>query len=327
MSGIILGLLVGALLSGVLFYFLNTRKEDHGEAVAQKFNEIDRRFDEKTSMILTQLNDRLRENRESIERSSGHVGKNLTDFATNIAGVAEKMKFMDASLKQISTFQEIFRSPKLRGQWGEAALANLLSQYFPKEHYELQYHFRSTNDIVDSVLKLPDGRLLPIDSKFPLENFEKDRKLFLSDVKSQVDSIAAKYILPAEGTVDMALMYIPAEAVYYEIIRGDAAEEFDLPHYARTKRVIPVSPNTFYLTIQTITHWYRDIQVSKEAQEIWKRVGKILQDSKKLEESFSKLDVHLSHARSAFDDSNKRLGLMGQRMERLTTSSEEEVKS
>ena len=321
MLEIVVGLVFGAGLCAALFYFLGTKKDSGISEIANKFENIERRLDEKPGLILNHLNERLKENRESIERSGGQVGKNLTDFATNIAGVAERMKFMGDSLKQISSFQEIFRSPKLRGQWGEVALANLLSQYFPRENYLLQHHFRSTNDIVDAVLKLPDGRLLSIDSKFPLENIERDKKLFMADVKSQVDSIASKYILPAEGTVDLALMYIPAEAVYYEII---TSMEFDLVDYARKKRVIPVSPNTFYLTIQTITHWYRDIQVSKEAQEIWKKVGRVLQDAKKLEEGFSRLDVHLSNARSSFDDSQKRLSLMGTRMERLTTSGEEQ---
>lgn len=323
MISIIFALIVGFVIGGVLVYFGYRYKDNSFDNTLNKLGDVEKRFDEKTNLILNQLNDRMRENRESSERTGGHMNKQMHEFAAGISGIGERIRFMGDSLKQISSFQEIFRSPKLRGQWGEVALANILSQYFPREHYELQYHFRATNDIVDSVLKLPDGRLLSIDSKFPLDNFERDKKLFAGELKNQIDSIASKYILPSEGTLDVALMYIPAEAIYYEVIHGGMAENnFNVAAYAREKRVIPVSPNTFYLTIQAINHWYRDVTISKEAREIWKRVGKILEDSKKLEESFSKLDVHLSHARSSFDESGKRLNLMNQKMERLTGGEE-----
>lgn len=313
-AGIVFGLV---LVGGIWFVVRGFLRE------GASGRNIEARLDEKTNLILSQLNERLNENRESIERTSGRMSQHISLFSENLAAVKERLGFMSDSVKEISSFQDIFRSPKLRGQWGEAALAHLLSQYFSRDLYELQHHFRSVNDTVDAVLKLPDGRLLPIDSKFSYENFESDKKLFLADVKKQIDDIAAKYILPAEGTVDMALMYIPAETMYYELI-NHLQEEFNALSYAWSKKVILVSPNTFYLTVRVVQHWYKDVQVSKETKDILKRLGRITQDAGKLQESFSKLGKHLRDARSAYDDSEKRVGLLGDRVMSLTQGAEEE---
>src|SRR6185369_12759553 len=132
------------------------------------------------------------------------------------------LKQVHESVKDVSSFQNIFKSPKLRGIWGEAALEASLAQYFSKDSYELQHYFKS-GEAVDAILRLPNDLILPIDSKFNWENFEKmvnagndiqreiHKKSFFSDVKKKIDEIAAKYILPSEGTTDFALMYVPAE--------------------------------------------------------------------------------------------------------------------
>src|SRR3989339_1801427 len=187
-----------------------------------------------------------------------NAAKAIKDVYGRLGEVAESTKQVNEVAKDISSLQEILRAPKIRGGMGELFLSDLLKQVLPTAHYELQYHFKS-REAVDAVIFL-NKKLVPIDSKFPLENFQKivganseddkisAKKQFVRDVKKHIDAIRTKYILPDEGTFDFALMYIPAENVYYEIIIKD--ENLDdskgLFKYAIENKVIPVSPNSFY---------------------------------------------------------------------------------
>ena len=191
----------------------------------------------------------------------------------------------------------------------------------------MQYLF-SSGEQVDAVLKLPNGKLLPIDSKFPSENFEKMvntaseteknfyKKTFIEDVKFKINDIAAKYILPAEGTLDYAFMYIPAEAVYYEIIHN-IGKEADISAFAWSKHIILTSPNGIYKDLRTIEHWFKDVQISKKTQEILKKLGRVHQDAQKLMDDFRKLGSHLTNAKSAYDSSEKRLTILDDKVEKL----------
>ena len=184
-------------------------------------------------------------------------------------------------------------------------------------------------------MKLPNGLLLPIDSKFNWENFEKmvnadndlareqHKKTFFSDVKKKIDEIAAKYILPSESTTDFALMYVPAETVYYEVINN--IKEADVPAYARNKKVFLVSPNTFGLSISAIMHWLKDVQLSRQTKEIMKRLERIAVDGRKLGDDFRKLGNYISNAQGAFESSDKRLGLMLDRVENVIEVGEKEI--
>ncbi len=248
-------------------------------------------------------------------------------FNKEATKIKEDLKQVQESVKDVSTFQDIFKSPKLRGQWGEASLEHILAQHFPAELYKIQYLF-SSGEQVDAILKLPNGRVLPIDSKFPSENFDKMinatletekeffKKNFLADVKNRVLEISSKYILPSESTTDFALMYIPAEAIYYEII-NNIGKEADVAAFSWSKKVILSSPNTIYLTLRTIEHWFRDTQISKQTQEILKKLAKVHQDAEKLMDGFRKLGSHLRSASSAYDDSEKRLSLLDEKVEKL----------
>ena len=150
------------------------------------------------------------------------------------------------------------------------------------------------------------------------------KKLFFSDVKKKIDEIASKYILPSEGTTDFALMYMPAETVYYEIVSN--IKDVDLPAYAISKKIFLVSPNTFMLSVSAISHWLKDIQLSKQTKEIMQRLSRIAVDGRKLGDDFRKLGKHLSDARGSYDDTDKRLGLMLDRVENVVEIGEKEVK-
>lgn len=306
---------LGAAIS--IFYI---KKSGVDRMQSEAIRDLERRL---TDLMQAQL----KEIRGSVDGTSRAMNQQIRSFTQEATQIREELKQVGERIKDVSSFQEIFKSPKLRGQWGEASLEHILSQHYPRELYKIQHSF-SSGEHVDAILMLPNKKILPIDAKFSSDNFEKMvyakteeeresfRKSFTGDLKIQIDSIAEKYIIPSEDTVDFALMYIPAEAIYYEII-NNVGQKFDLARYAWQKHVILTSPNTIYLTLRTIEHWFRDTQISRRTQEILKRLARIYSDGERLAESFRKLGKHLNDSHSAFNDSEKRLSLMGGRVERL----------
>ncbi len=271
----------------------------------------------------------LKEMRSDVDTSSKDLNERVSSFVKETTSIKQKMEMVQDTVKDISSFQEFFRSPKIRGQWGEASLGHLLGEYFPKDLFSMQYRF-SSGEAVDAVLKLPDKKLLPIDAKFPFDNFRKMieadgaereayRKKFLGDVKHRIKEISEKYILPEEGTVDFAVMYIPAEAVYYET--NMAADE-NITEFARSKKVILASPNTFYLTLRAIDQWFRDTQITKQAHEIMQRLQKIEKDGEKLSNEFRKLGNHLKNTVSAYRSSKKRVSLFDKKVKGILKNKE-----
>ncbi|MCD6094311.1 DNA recombination protein RmuC [bacterium] len=301
---------------GVIFFWLKKSKLDEKQSEAIK--ELNKQISE--------IKGKLEAIGESVSGSSKTMLDQVSSFTEETTQVRENLKRIQEEMKNISSFQEIFRTPKLRGEWGEASLEHILAEYFPPELYIINHKF-STGDEIEAVLKLPNKRLLPIDAKFFSDNFEKmvearseeERdfftKKFITDIKFNIDKIASKYILPSENTVDFALMYIPAEAIYYEMMFNLKEENID--EYARKKRVIPTSPNTFYLTVRTIEHWFKDTQISRETRKILDRLNRVQKDAEKLMNDFRKLGSHLRNATSAYDASEKRLSLFTERVERL----------
>ena len=308
---------LAVFLIGIFFFWLQKSRTDKSQS--DSIRDLERRL---TDLMSTQLKD-IRDVQDGTSRAMNDQMRSFTKEATQIR---EDLKQVQDRVKDVSSFQDIFKSPKLRGQWGEASLEHILSQHFPSELYEIQHLF-STGEQVDAVLKLPNGRILPIDAKFPSENFVKMtesggeergeyQKRFISDLKGHIDKIAGKYIIPSESTVDFALMYVPAEAVYYEIV-NNVGREFDLTSYAWSKRIIMTSPNTIYLTLRTIEQWFKDTQISRQTQDILKRLDKIQQDASKLMQDFRKLGSHLKNAQASYDTSEKRLSLFSDKVERL----------
>ena len=181
----------------------------------------------------------------------------LDSAAKIISGVQKNIGEMSEIGRGMKELQDFLKNPKLRGNIGEQVLNELLKQYLPKESFNLQYVFKS-GERVDAAIKTSAG-IIPVDSKFPMENFRKMgrantvenktlfEKKFVQDVKKHIDDISKKYILTEEGTIDYALMYIPSEAVYYEVVNNSSL--FD---YAGVKRVLPVSPTTFYAYLKAI---------------------------------------------------------------------------
>jgi len=257
--------------------------------------------------------------RQSFERLAKDLGE--------LSRATDQM--MDVG-KTISSIEDLLKPPKLRGNLGETLLEQLLSQILHKKQYDIQYRFKN-GETVDAIIKLGD-QIVPVDSKFPLESFRrmlasetpdvKERKAFIRSIKSHVDSIANKYILPDEGTYDFALMYIPAENIYYETIISDSSDD-SLYAYATEKRVIPVSPYSFYAYLQVIVFGLRGLQIEQQAQEIMTHLSRLQGDQKKLREDFSKLGNHLKNARNKFEDAERKLAQLEDKL--LNTSAVQEV--
>jgi DNA recombination protein RmuC len=237
--------------------------------------------------------------------------------------------------KDIASLQELLRAPKLRGSIGEFLLGDLLGQILPPAHFDLQHKFKS-GERVDAVIRLGD-RLVPVDAKFPLENFRRlvessddeerasHRKRFAGDVKKHVDAIAVKYILPDEGTFDFALMYIPAENVYYETIIKDErfGEENSISAYAMSRNVIPVSPNSFYAYLQAIVLGLKGLRIEERTQEILAMLEHLAKDFRRFETDFGKIGTHLTHAKSSYEAADRRLERFGGRLGQIESLEQE----
>jgi DNA recombination protein RmuC len=289
--------------------------------------------------VTVQLNSQLNQVTQQLQKSTGDLNTRLDNAARVVQDVSKGLGSLSEATKKvfdvgkdIASLQQILQSPKLRGGLGELFLGDLLAQIFPPAHYTLQHRFKS-GEVVDAVIRLGQ-HLVPIDAKFPLENFKRvvetasederkaAKKRFIGDVKKHVDAIAGKYILPDEGTLDFALMYIPAENVYYELIIKDDAVDTDkaLLNYAFIKRVIPVSPNSFYAYLQTILLGLKGMHVEEQAQEILKNLERLAGDFEKFKADFELVGKHLSNTKSKYDDADKRLEKFSDRLQVISTA-------
>jgi DNA recombination protein RmuC len=246
--------------------------------------------------------------------------------------MSEQARQLAEMSKSISTLERVLSAPKLRGGFGEAQLENLLRMVFANDQYQMEFAF-SSGEKADAVLFFPQG-YVAIDSKFPLENFRRmaeadtdaDKKAmrrdFLRDVKRRIDEIATKYVRPSEGTLPFALMYIPAENVYYEAIIRDE-EGNDLYNYCTQKRVLPVSPNSLYAYLQTIVLGLNSMRVSQRAEWILREIEALRVEMTKFSDTFDVTGKHLRNASAKFDESAKALDRIQNRVEVLGNGGDE----
>lgn len=264
------------------------------------------------SQLVTDMRQSMDKNTGSMVAQSKAINDRLDRAAQAIASVSKSVGEMTELGRGMKDLQEFLRSPKMRGQMGEAVLKDLLGQALPKQHFHLQYAFKS-GEIVDAALQLEQG-IIPIDAKFPMENFRKmhkakdeaetimHRKAFVADVKKHIDAISFKYLRPQEGTLDFALMYIPSEPIYYEILTNSP----ELDDYAYRKRVRPVSPNTLYAYLRAIIMSLEGSKIEKQAGQILAALREISDETEKFGSSLSLLTKHIKNAAASSDDVNSR---------------------
>jgi DNA recombination protein RmuC len=216
------------------------------------------------------------------------------------------------------------------GQLAEVTqrLEALLRQILPEGLYAMQHAFRS-GEKVDAVIRVGD-RLVPVDSKFPLEACQRmlaadgaaadrERRAFRKSLRERIDEIADKYIKPDEGTFEFALMYVPAENVYYEaVVRGEDLEgEESVVGYALRRKVIPVSPNTFYAYLAAILHGLKGLEVEKEARDILDSLGGLQQQFARFDAAYRLVGKHLDHAVRQFEEADRQISLIQERFRKI----------
>lgn len=255
----------------------------------------------------------------SLQQNTQALNERLDNAARVIGDVKKDIGEFTEIGRGMKDLQEFLRSPKLRGNVGEHILKELLGQFLPKNSFNLQYTFKS-GDKVDAAIKTSAG-IIPVDSKFPMENFRKmggegtdaEKKLFekdfVRDVKTHIDAISRKYILTEEGTIDYALMYIPSEAVYYEV-----ANNQELFEYASEKRVLPVSPTTFYAYLRAILMSFEGQKIEAKAKEILSSLRAIQKDYEKTGDALSVLQKHLTNAYNMMTSVFSSFGSLGQKI-------------
>ncbi|MFA5240310.1 MAG: DNA recombination protein RmuC [Phycisphaerae bacterium] len=264
----------------------------------------------------TNLSQGLQSSQQLLGRLNAQIGE--------MQGTNKQMLQLGVDVRRL---EDILSSPKLRGQMGEWSLENLLAQILPKDSYKLQYAFKDGRT-VDAAIQLTDF-LVPVDAKFPLPSFEKAikaesdaekiklRKQFLKDVITHIDKIASDYIRPAEGTLDFALMYIPAENVYYETIIKYAGETQDILQYSLDKKVIPVSPNLLYVYLMTVVMGLHGLHIEKQAAEIRQNLKRLNASFSDFVSNWDVLGKHLRNAYSQYDDGQKRLDRFGIQLDQI----------
>jgi len=335
---VVVGLVLIVVVLALLIWLISTSFAGRKETAAHTANigllaqqlEALKTAQDKTSENLqkslragqTNLTQSLQSSQQVLSRLNTQIGE--------LQGTNKQMLQISAEVRRL---QDILTSPKLRGQMGEWSLKNLLENILPKDSYELQYTFKD-GKMVDALIKMADYSV-PIDAKFPLPAFEailkaqtdeekaKLRKQFLKDVTIHIDKIASDYIRPAEGTLDFALMYIPAENIYYETIVKYADDSKDILQYSLDKKVIPISPNLLYAYLMTVVMGLHGLQIEKQAAEIRQNLKKLNASFAGFGESWEILGKHLKNAYGQYEEGQKKLDRFGMQLNQIQEEPEE----
>lgn len=326
---ILLGVVVVGFVLVTVFLMqkLNGLQQAGGaELLKQDITELNRSVGLLKDNLQTTVSDRLDKSQalmmSSIQKQSSETNKIITEITRNLTELKDTNKRVVDVADELKTLQNVLQNPKQRGGLGEYYLDTVLGNVLPPHVYETQYKFRD-GEIVDAVIKLDKGRIIPIDSKFSLENYnrlveEKNKteraalvKVFKADLKNRIDE-TSKYIRPNEDTLDYAFMFIPSEAIYYDLLVNDVGatgtNARDLIEYAFIdKKVIIVSPTTLLAYLQTVLQGLKSLQIEEQAKDIQKRVGDLGRHIAAHETYMQKLGTTLGTTVNHFNAAHKNL--------------------
>lgn len=342
---IILGisLIVGLfLIIRKLDGFKKDNSQDQSIVLLQKqISELTRELNVRLSEQNKSLRDHMSQSNKTIQQQFAQSSKNLNAINETsskiVKEVTEKLTKLDETNKQVVNFadqlqslENILRNPKQRGILGEYFLETLLGNLLPPSQYKMQYKFKD-GEIVDAAIFVKD-KVIPIDAKFSLENYNKIQeetnkekrgrliKQFKIDLKKRIDE-TSKYIRPEEKTVDFAFMFIPAEGIFYNLLVhkvGSDVNSKDLIEYAFSKRVIIVSPNSFFAYLQTVLQALKTLKVQESVQEIIKNIKKLQRHLKTYDENMQKLGKHLGTTVGAYNNSYREFKKIDKDIERIS---------
>ncbi len=325
---VVLGLIVLVLVGFIIWQNTKAPKQDTNSALLLK-EDLTKLSDDITRLkdgLNTQITERMDKNQELMRES---IMKQFSASSRLISEVTERLTKLDETNKRVvnvadelKVLQNVLQNPKQRGVLGEYYLSQVLENVLPPDRFKLQYKFKN-GEIADAVIILEKGKLLPVDSKFSLENYNrlleaKDKlvreelaKDFKNDLKKRIDE-TAKYIRPSESTMDYAFMFIPSEAIYYDLLVNKVGltntSARDLIEYAfREKKVIIVSPTTFMAYLQTVLQGLRGLQIEEQAKEIQVRVGELGRHIVTYESLMQKLGSSLGTTVNHFNNAHKEL--------------------
>jgi DNA recombination protein RmuC len=337
-SSILIALI--ALAAGVLVTWLLTRRtartDGTGGTLPGDLGVLKHQLEELTRRLDDQFATSSRSHQDSFTRHHDLIRTLERDLTERLTKLSEGQSRVGEIADEIRGLQNILKNPKQRGTLGEYYLENALKNVLPPGSYSMQYGMAGGQLKADAVIHYEE-RIIPIDSKFSLENYnrfieatddagrDKFEKAVREDLKHRIDE-TAKYIRPDDGTVEFALMFIPSEAIYYDLIVrnvGVGATGRSLIDYAHEKRVVPVSPIMFYAYLQTVLQGLRHVQFTKSAEEIRRRVGELMRHLKAYEDYFDKVGTGLGNASSAYDRALKEFEKIEKDVVRITGTASE----
>jgi len=275
---------------------------------------------EKTSDTMER---KLKEQNEAMQYQAKVLWERLDSASKVIGGVQKQLGSIEEFGKDMKDLSNVLKSPKLRGGLGEQFLYDIIGDTLPKDFYTTQYKFKN-GAICDAVIFSANG-IIPIDSTFSMENYkamvdsdnDKDRdsfrKEFTKDVKKRIDEIATKYILPDEGTTEQAIMYIPSESIYYEIITNNQS----VVEYSNQRKVVLSSPNTITFLLKTILIAYKQTQLNKSATDIMRSLDGLLVEGSKFNEELEVLEGHVVRTSKSMENVKSRYGKLFGKMEKM----------
>ncbi|MCP4229351.1 MAG: DNA recombination protein RmuC [bacterium] len=317
------GLLSLAVLLAILIVVILRRSGDKSRT-----NETEKtlaNLQGQLTILTNTIDNRIETVDKNLATNLDRTQKTLSNVSERLGEVRESSKRLEEIGKDVSSLQDLLKPPQARGAVGETLLENILRSMLPPKHYKLQFPLDSSSGARVDAVVIIDSKYVPIDAKFPVQDYEriaaaqdetereKARKSLIANVKTKADDIAAKYIKPNLGTYDFALMYIPAEAVYYEtMVLGDI---FD---YATSKNVIPVSPSTFYLYLYTVLIGLRGLKVEEEAQTIMENLSHLGIEIGAFYDEYQVLGKHLANAHGKYDEGDRKLIAFRDSLNRLS---------
>jgi DNA recombination protein RmuC len=301
------------------------------ESLDRRFEDLRRSVEERVRGVEQSLT----EGQRGLAEHLGQSGKLLKDVGERMGRIFEASQKIEKLAGDVTRLEDLLRPPKLRGTLGEAFLEQALRQALPPGSWQMQFRF-SDGVAVDAVIRIKD-RWIPVDSKFPLENFRRAREVedegerrraraaFSSDVRKHADAIRKKYIRPAEGTCEYAFMYVPAEAVYAEMVSD--GEEKALADSCIEMRVFPVSPRLFYAFLSTVAMVLRGEELQKNAREVQERLADLERLWERAEEPFLKVRGHMNNAQKQYEEAAAALNRFGAKLSGITEAAQEKLVS